>query len=206
VAKRASCVYTQNQLNRVQFYGTTTPITIIIAFIPMQMMGVTANIMSLGGIAIAIGAMVDAAIVIVEQTHKKLEQWNAEGRKGSYKEVVITAVKEVGGPSFFALTVDRANDVVMSAIGGENVTTTIEGRERYPVNVRYLRDYCSSLDSLTRAFVMAPNGQQIPLGQIADIRMVSGRALIRDENGRLTGYVYVDLDTWRQTTSPNAAF
>lgn len=503
----------------------TIPITIIIAFIPMQMMGVTANIMSLGGIAVAIGAMVDAAIVVVEQTHKKLEHWNAEGRRGSYKDVVIGAVKEVGGPSFFALlviavafipvfalegqegrlfkplaytknismaiaavlaitldpairllftrmdrykfkprflaritnsilvgkihseethpisrpmmklyhpicefvlrfkwtvvtlavvavvltipvfnrlgsefmpplnegtllympitmpgmsvtqaerllqtqdkllkqfpevdrvfgkagraetatdpapfsmietvvelkpesewpksrrwysswapawlqsvmrrgwpdhksideliygagglnealqfpgvsnawtmpikarvdmlttgvrtpigikvmgadldkvqqisehietalqnvpgtksafaertaggyfldftlkrdelaryglTVDRANEVVMSAIGGENVSTTVEGRERYPINVRYLRDYRSDLDSLTRTFVMAPNGAQVPIVQIADIKMVTGPAMIRDENGRLTGYVYVDLDT-----------
>ena len=65
----------------------------------------TANIMSLGGIAVAIGAMVDAAVVVVEQTHKKLEHWNAEGRPGDYHKVVISAVKEVGGPSFFALLV-----------------------------------------------------------------------------------------------------
>ena len=83
----------------------TIPITIIISFIPMYLMGLTANIMSLGGIAIAIGAMIDAAIVVVEQTHKKLEHWDAEGRPGSYKDVVINAVKEVGGPSFFALLV-----------------------------------------------------------------------------------------------------
>ena len=83
----------------------TIPITIILSFIPMYWMGLTANIMSLGGIAIAIGAMVDAAIVVVEQTHKKLERWDAEGRPGNYKDVVISAVKEVGGPSFFALLV-----------------------------------------------------------------------------------------------------
>lgn len=83
----------------------TIPITVIISFIPMYGMGITANIMSLGGIAIAIGAMVDAAIVVVEQTHKKLEQWEAEGRRGDFRDVVISAVKEVGGPSFFALLV-----------------------------------------------------------------------------------------------------
>jgi len=83
----------------------TIPITVILSFIPMYLMGLTANIMSLGGIAIAIGAMVDAAIVVVEQTHKKLERWDAQGRPGSYKDVVINAVKEVGGPSFFALLV-----------------------------------------------------------------------------------------------------
>ena len=95
----------------------------------------------------------------------------------------------------YGLSVDQANAVVMSAVGGENVTTTVEGRERYPVNVRYLRDYRSDPDKLSRTFVMTPNGTQIPLGQIADIQMVTGPAMIRDENGRLSGYVYVDIDT-----------
>ncbi len=83
----------------------TIPIAIIISFVPMKMIGVSSNIMSLGGIAIAIGAMVDAAIVVVEQTHKKLEEWERTGRKEDYHRVVINAVKEVGGPSFFALLV-----------------------------------------------------------------------------------------------------
>ncbi len=83
----------------------TIPAAIVIAFIPMRMMGLTSNIMSLGGIAIAIGAMVDAAIVVVEQTHKKLEEWERGGRREDYHRVVIDAVKEVGGPSFFALLV-----------------------------------------------------------------------------------------------------
>jgi Cu(I)/Ag(I) efflux system membrane protein CusA/SilA len=83
----------------------TIPIAIIISFIPMYGMKITANIMSLGGIAIAVGAMVDAAIVVVEQTHKKLEEWERTGKQRDYHEVVIDAVKEVGGPSFFALLV-----------------------------------------------------------------------------------------------------
>ena len=83
----------------------TIPVTILIAFIPFRLMGVTANIMSLGGIIIAVGALVDAAIVMVEQVHKKLEIWDREGRLEDYREVVVTAVKEVAGPSFFALLV-----------------------------------------------------------------------------------------------------
>ncbi len=83
----------------------TIPVAVVIAFIPMKMMGLTSNIMSLGGIAIAIGAMVDASIVVVEQMHKKLEAWEREGQKGDYHDVVIEAAKEVGGPSFFALLV-----------------------------------------------------------------------------------------------------
>src|SRR5215467_1295775 len=83
----------------------TIPVAVIISFIPMRAMGLTSNIMSLGGIAIAVGAMVDAAIVVVEQTHKKLEEWERTGRQQDYHRVVIEAVKEVGGPSFFALLV-----------------------------------------------------------------------------------------------------
>jgi len=83
----------------------TIPVAVLIAFIPMRMLGVSSNIMSLGGIAIAVGAMVDAAIVVVEQTHKKLELWDRTGRKEDYHRVVVEAVKEVGGPSFFALLV-----------------------------------------------------------------------------------------------------
>ena len=83
----------------------TIPVAILISFIPFRLMGVTANIMSLGGIIIAIGAMVDAAIVVVEQVHKKLEKWNISGRVQNYQEVVVGAVKEVAGPSFFALLV-----------------------------------------------------------------------------------------------------
>jgi len=83
----------------------TIPVAVLISFIPMRMIGVSSNIMSLGGIAIAVGAMVDAAIVVVEQTHKKLELWERTGRKADYHRVVIDAVKEVGAPSFFALLV-----------------------------------------------------------------------------------------------------
>jgi copper/silver efflux system protein len=83
----------------------TIPAAVIISFIPMKLMGISANIMSLGGIAIAVGALVDAAIVVVEQTHKKLEEWERGGRQGDYHRVIVDAVKEVGGPSFFALLV-----------------------------------------------------------------------------------------------------
>lgn len=83
----------------------TIPIAVLLTFIPFRLMGLTANIMSLGGIAIAIGVMVDAAIVVVEQTHKKLEEWEQAGRKEDYREVVVAAVKQVAGPSFFAMLV-----------------------------------------------------------------------------------------------------
>jgi Cu(I)/Ag(I) efflux system membrane protein CusA/SilA len=83
----------------------TIPVAVLIAFVPMRLMGINANIMSLGGIAIAVGAMVDAAIVVVEQTHKKLEAADASWTAGDYQRAIVAAVKEVGGPSFFALLV-----------------------------------------------------------------------------------------------------
>ena len=93
----------------------------------------------------------------------------------------------------YGLKIDDANEVLMSAIGGEPVTTTVEGRERYSVNVRYLRDYRSDLDALQRVLVNTPSGAQVPLAQLADISLKTGPGMIRDENGRLSGYVYVDV-------------
>ena len=83
----------------------TIPLAVLIAFIPFGGLGLTANIMSLGGIAIAIGALDDAAIVVVEQTHKKLEEWERGGRRGDYRVVVQRAIAQVAGPSFFSLLV-----------------------------------------------------------------------------------------------------
>ena len=81
------------------------PIAILLAFIPMYYMHLTSNIMSLGGIAIAIGAMVDAAIVMIENAHKRLERWEREGQPGSRAQVIIEAAQEVGKPLFFSLLV-----------------------------------------------------------------------------------------------------
>ncbi|OYV88297.1 MAG: CusA/CzcA family heavy metal efflux RND transporter, partial [Acidobacteria bacterium 21-70-11] len=93
----------------------------------------------------------------------------------------------------YGLTIGQVQDVIQSAVGGENVTTTIEGRERYPVNVRYPRELRDNVDRLGRVLVAAPGGAQIPLAQLADIQLVQGPAMIRDENGFLAGYVYVDI-------------
>jgi Cu(I)/Ag(I) efflux system membrane protein CusA/SilA len=94
----------------------------------------------------------------------------------------------------YGLSVDDAEMVVTNAIGGENVSTTVEGRERYPINVRYYRDSRSSLKSLGRALVPALDGKmQIPLAQIATLKLVTGPAMLRNENGMLNGYVYVDV-------------
>jgi Cu(I)/Ag(I) efflux system membrane protein CusA/SilA len=94
----------------------------------------------------------------------------------------------------YGLSVEAAQSVVQNAIGGENVTTTIEGRERYPVNVRYMRDFRSDADALARVLVPASDGQrQIPLGELARLNVATGPAMIRNEDGLLTGYVFVDV-------------
>ena len=93
----------------------------------------------------------------------------------------------------YGLTVQEAQMVLMSAVGGEPVTTTVEERERYSVNVRYAREYRDDLPKLRRVLVPTMSGAQVPLGQLADISLVDGPSMIRDENGLLSGYVYVDL-------------
>lgn len=97
----------------------TLPVVILLSFIPLKMLGVTANIMSLGGIAIAIGAMVDASIVVVEQTHKNLEQWEQTGRKEDYRSVITRAVKLVASPSFFALLVIAVSFLPILTLGAQ---------------------------------------------------------------------------------------
>jgi len=92
----------------------------------------------------------------------------------------------------YGLSIDEAQLIILSAIGGENVTTTVEGRERYGVNVRYAREFRDDLDRLRRVLVPTSTGAQIPLEELADIRLVHGPAMIRNENGLRAGYVYVD--------------
>jgi Cu(I)/Ag(I) efflux system membrane protein CusA/SilA len=96
----------------------------------------------------------------------------------------------------YGLSVDDANMMVMTAVGGDNQTTTVEGRQRYGVNVRYARDFREDVDALKRVLLPLPSGLgQIPMAEIAEVKLVEGPAMIRDENGLLSGYVYVDFDT-----------
>ncbi|MBI2442121.1 MAG: efflux RND transporter permease subunit [Lentisphaerae bacterium] len=93
----------------------------------------------------------------------------------------------------YGLTVDDIHEVIMTAIGGETITTTIEGRERYTINLRYPRDLRANLEQLERILVTAGNGVQVPIAELTEIKLVNGPAMIRDENGMLSGYVYVDI-------------
>ena len=95
----------------------------------------------------------------------------------------------------YGLTVGDVQQAVASGIGGMNVTENVEGRERYPVNVRYERDFRDDIGSLNRVLLATPSGGQIPIEQVAKISFSRGPAMIRDEDGQLTGYVYLDLNT-----------
>ncbi len=106
----------------------------------------------------------------------------------------------------YGLTVDDVNDIIQSSVGGLNVTTTIEGRGRYPVNIRYARELRGDVDTLKRVLVpvsfpagqpdlpaaTSPGSAQVPLSQLADIRIVNGPTQIKSEAGMLTGYIYID--------------
>jgi Cu(I)/Ag(I) efflux system membrane protein CusA/SilA len=93
----------------------------------------------------------------------------------------------------YGVTVEDIQTAVASAIGGQNIAENIEGRERYPINVRYQREFRSNLDQMRRVLVATPSGAQIPLSQVARICFSHGPAMIRDEDGALTGYIYIDL-------------
>ncbi len=95
----------------------------------------------------------------------------------------------------YGLSVADVQQAVSSGIGGEMVTENIEGRERYPVNVRYNRDFRDNVEELRRVLIATPSGPQIPIEQVAKISFSRGPAMIRDEEGALTGYVYIDLNS-----------
>src|SRR6202040_3757510 len=95
----------------------------------------------------------------------------------------------------YGLKVGDVNDIVESAIGGKNITTTVEGRERYSVNARYARDFRQDLDALKRVLVATPTGAQVPISLLADIQYKTGPPSIRSEDGKLVGFVFVDVTT-----------
>jgi len=92
----------------------------------------------------------------------------------------------------YGLRVKDLNDVIESAIGGKNIAQTVEGRERYPINVRYARELRDDPESLGRILIATPSGAQIPLAQVAEIKINQGPPMVRDENGSLAGFVFVD--------------
>ncbi|MGO2129982.1 MAG: efflux RND transporter permease subunit [Pseudoalteromonas prydzensis] len=109
---------------------------------------------------------------------------------GRYIKVDISRDKA----SRFGLNIEDVQQVVSTAIGGMNVTQTVEGQERYPVNLRYPQDYRDSPEQLSRLPVVTPSGQRIALGDVADIRVENGPPGIKSENARLNGWSFIDID------------
>jgi Cu(I)/Ag(I) efflux system membrane protein CusA/SilA len=181
------------------------------------------------------GIRTPAGIKIMGSDLKQLEKLGIEientikdipGTRSVYAERVTTGYfLDIGvkrqEAARYGLTVKDVQEVIQSAVGGMNLTTTVEGRERYPVNVRYSRDFRSDVESIKRipvpvmmgntpepgtmragafgmvglipAFVRSPQAVQVPLGELADIRIVRGPTLVKSEEGLLTSYVYIDF-------------
>ena len=134
----------------------------------------------------AIGERIEAAVSKVPGT---LSAYSERVMGGNYLDFDIKREEAAR----YGLTVGDVQDVIMSAVGGMNVTHTVEGLERYPVNVRYPRELRDNLTSLKRVLIPTPGGAQIPITQVADIEVVKGPPGIKSENARKTAWVYVDI-------------
>jgi len=130
-------------------------------------------------------------LVQIERAAIEIEQAVSQipGTRSAFADIEVDR-RQV---SRYGLSVRDINEVIMSAIGGMNVSQTIEGRERYPINVRYARDYRETPEELMRVLVVTPTGAQVPLGQLAELSFSTGPPMIRSKDGKLVGFVFVDL-------------
>ncbi len=111
--------------------------------------------------------------------------------QGFYVNVEVNRIEAAR----YGLTVGDVQQAVTSGIGGKNIAENIEGRKRYPINVRYSRDFRDNVEALRRVLIATPSGAQVPIGEVATVSFSRGPAMIRDEDAALTGYVYIDLNT-----------
>jgi copper/silver efflux system protein len=135
-----------------------------------------------------IGSEIEELLTPVEGTRAVFAERVSQGFY-----VNITVDRDVA--SRYGLSVDDVQLAITSGIGGENIATTVQGRERYPINVRYLQDYRNDLEALKGVLLATPSGAQIPLGEVARVELSPGPSMIRDEDAQLTGYVYIDLSS-----------
>ena len=135
----------------------------------------------------SIGLQIEQLLPEIEGTASVYSERVAGGR---YIKVDISREKA----SRFGLNIEDVQQVVSTAIGGMNVTQTIEGQERYPVNLRYPQDYRDSPEQLARLPVVTPNGQRIALGDVAEVRVENGPPGIKSENARINGWTFIDID------------
>ncbi len=133
-----------------------------------------------------LGERVEAVVRTIPGT---LSAFSERVTGGNYLDFQIRR----GNLARYGLTIADVQDVIMTAIGGMNVTYTVEGLERYPVSLRYNRELRDNIESLKRVLVPTPAGAQVPLAQLADVMIHKGPAGIKSENARRTAWVYVDL-------------
>ncbi|NNE47372.1 MAG: efflux RND transporter permease subunit, partial [Rhodothermales bacterium] len=133
-----------------------------------------------------LGQRVAAVVQTVPGTQSAFPDKTVGGNFLDYKIKRVEAAR-------YALTVGDVQDVIMSAIGGMNVTQTVEGLERYPVNLRYSRELRDNLSALQRVLIPTPTGAQIPLSYVADFSIVKGPPVVKSENARTTSWLYVDI-------------
>jgi Cu(I)/Ag(I) efflux system membrane protein CusA/SilA len=138
---------------------------------------------------------------VIQQIGQDIEQVlkDVPGTASAFSERVaggryVTVDIQRDQASRYGLNIDDVQDIVRTAIGGMNVTETVEGLERYPVNLRYPREFRDSLEKLRELPVVTPMGQQIPLSAVADLRIEDGPPMIKSENARLNGWIYVDIE------------
>ncbi len=155
--------------------GIKTPVGI-------KLMGADLEVLS------ALGAQIEAELRALPDT---LSAYSERVTGGNYIDVQVRREDAAR----FGLNVADVQDVVRSAIGGMNVTWTVEGLERYPVNVRYPRELRNDLDKLGRTAVPTPLGHTVPLASVADLKVVKGPPAIKSENARRTAWIFVDLKT-----------
>jgi Cu(I)/Ag(I) efflux system membrane protein CusA/SilA len=135
-----------------------------------------------------IGSKIEELLTPVEGTRAVFAERVSQGFY-----VNVTVDRDIA--SRYGLTVDDVQLAVTSGIGGEDIATTVQGRERYTINVRYLQDYRNDLGALKSVLLMTPSGAQIPLGEVAKVELSPGPSMVRDEDAQLTGYVYIDLSS-----------
>ena len=133
-----------------------------------------------------VGRQVEAALASVPGTRSVFAERTGEG-------YFLDVSWDRDALARFGLSVEEAQNAPSTAVGGDNVGTLIEGRQRYPINVRYQRDFRSDLEALGRVLVQSSSNRQVALSELATIRMVNGPAMLRDEDGLLTEYVLVDV-------------
>jgi len=181
------------EMNRaIQFPGLTNAWTMPIKTrIDMLATGIKTPV----GIKI-IGENLDSLNAIGERIESSIKK--AKGTLSAYAERTVGGnyidfkiKREEAGR--YGLTIGDVQEVIMAALGGDNVTQTVEGLKRYPVNVRYPRELRDNLEDIKRLLVPTPTGAQIPIVQVADIQVVKGPDNIKSENSRRTAWVYVDI-------------